>query len=143
MRSLRRHRQEDEDEDIPLAPLIDVVFLLLIFFLVSTMIKKINRDIDISLPVSVSAERLTPTDDNRVIGIDAGGALYFEGRPATIQSLHHRIRALGRLNPELQIRLDVDQATPTHRVIEVLDLCRFNHLLNVGIRTYDEYYNRP
>lgn len=127
---------------MPLAPLIDAVFLLLIFFLVSTMIKQINRDIDITLPESESAERLAPRDDNRVIGIDANGTLYYEGEPTTLQALHTRIRSLALDNDTPQIRLDVDHETPTHRVIEVLDLCRFNRLHNVGIRTYDEFYNR-
>jgi biopolymer transport protein ExbD len=133
----------DENEDIPLAPLIDAVFLLLIFFLVATMIKKENRDIDIRPPVSISAERLTPSDDNVVIGINAQGRVFYQGRPATIQALHLRMRALAVEAPDTLIRLDVDEMTPTHRVIEVLDLCRFNHLSQVGIRTYDEFYNRP
>jgi biopolymer transport protein ExbD len=133
----------EDDEEIPLAPLIDAVFLLLIFFLVSTMIKKIDRDIDIELPQSISAERLPPRDDNRVVGIDAGGVIYYEGELSTIQSLHMRIRELALDGDAPQIRLDVDNETPTHRVIEVLDLCRFNNLRNVGIRTYDEFYNRP
>jgi len=141
MRSTRPN-DDDESEDISLTPLIDAVFLLLIFFLVSTMMKKINRDIDIQLPESVSAERLMPTDDNRVIGIDADGQIYDQGEPTTVQALHNNIRLLGIEEPETPIRLDVDQATPTHRVIEVLDLCRFNNLNNVGIRTYDEFYNR-
>jgi biopolymer transport protein ExbD len=141
MRSTRPN-DDDEAEDISLTPLIDAVFLLLIFFLVSTMMKKINRDIDIQLPESVSAERLMPTDDNRVIGIDADGQIYDQGEPTTVQALHNNIRNLGIEEPDTPIRLDVDQATPTHRVIEVLDLCRFNNLNNVGIRTYDEFYNR-
>lgn len=132
-----------EEDPIPLSPLIDAVFLLLIFFLVSTMMKKLDRDIDIDLPDSVAAERLPPTDDNRVIGIDAAGTIYFEGEPTTVQGLHTRIRRLGMEQPDLPIRLDVDRETPTRRVIEVLDLCRFNNLVRVGIRTYDEYYNRP
>lgn len=134
--------QEQAEEEIPLSPLIDAVFLLLIFFLVATMIKKQNRDIDIQLPESISAERLVPSDDNYVIGIDADGLVYFEGEETTIQSLHQDIRSIGFEQAEAQIRLDVDQETPTHRVIEVLDLCRFNNLQNVGIRTYDEFYNR-
>lgn len=133
---------EEESEDIPITPLIDAVFLLLIFFLVSTMIKKVNRDIAIELPESVSAERLSPAGHNRVIGLNADGEVFYEGQPTTIQSLHRRIRALGLEDAAVQIRLDVDRATPTHRVIEVLDLCRFNNLFNVGIRTYDEFYNR-
>jgi len=133
---------DDAPEEIPITPLIDAVFLLLIFFLVSTMIKKLNRDIDIELPQSVSAERLLPAADNRVIGIDSEGRLYYEGEETTVQSLHNRIRALGVGGDAPRIRLDVDRETPTHRVIEVLDLCRFNHLFDVGIRTYDEFYNR-
>jgi biopolymer transport protein ExbD len=133
---------DDEADEIPITPLIDAVFLLLIFFLVSTMIKKLNRDIDIELPESVSAERLAPESHNRVIGINADGEIFYEGQPSTLQSLHRSIRALGLDDPGVQIRLDVDRATPTHRVIEVLDLCRFNNLLQVGIRTYDEFYNR-
>lgn len=139
----RRRAEDEEAEDVPITPLIDAVFLLLIFFLVSTMIKKINRDIAIDLPESASAERLSPSRHNRVIGINAEGGVFYEGQPTTIQSLHQSIRALGVQDDTVQIRLDVDRATPTHRVIEVLDLCRFNHLLNVGIRTFDEFYNRP
>ncbi len=134
---------DDEADEIPITPLIDAVFLLLIFFLVSTMIKKINRDIDIELPESVSAERLSPASDNRVIGVNAEGQVFYEGQETTIQSLHKSIRALGLQEKAVQIRLDVDRDTPTHRVIEVLDLCRFNNLFQVGIRTYDEFYNRP
>jgi biopolymer transport protein ExbD len=134
---------DDEADEIPITPLIDAVFLLLIFFLVSTMIKKINRDIDIELPESVSAERLSPASDNRVIGLNARGEVFYEGQETTIQSLHKSIRSLGLQEQAVQIRLDVDRDTPTHRVIEVLDLCRFNNLFQVGIRTYDEFYNRP
>ncbi|MBU0679287.1 MAG: biopolymer transporter ExbD [Verrucomicrobia bacterium] len=138
---LTGRQDNDEDEGIPLSPLIDAVFLLLIFFLVSTMIRKINRDIDIELPESTSAERMMPSDDNYVIGINEDGDVFFEGEETTIQSLHTEIREVGVKEPDVQIRLDVDRDTPTHRVIEVLDLCRFNGLVNVGIRTYDEFYN--
>jgi len=141
--TMRRNQAlDDESDEIAITPLIDAVFLLLIFFLVSTMIKKLNRDIAIDLPESVSAERLSPAGDNRVIGINADGEVFYEGQPTTLQSLHRNIRALGIDDPGVQIRLDVDRATPTHRVIEVLDLCRFNNLFQVGIRTYDEFYNR-
>jgi biopolymer transport protein ExbD len=133
---------EEADEELPLAPLIDAVFLLLIFFLVSTMIKQVNRDIDIDLPESAAAERLTPRADSRVVGIDSDGMLHFEGEPVSLHTLHTAIRGLGLLTEPPMIRLDVDRAAPTHRVVEVLDLCRFNGLREVGIRTYDEFYNR-
>jgi biopolymer transport protein ExbD len=131
-----------EEAEISMSPLIDCVFLLLIFFLVSTMSKKENRDIDIEPPQSISAEREIPDDDALVIGIDRGGLLYLQGEETGLNQLHARLRDLSLTNPEQAIRLDADHLTPLHRVVEVLDLCQFNQLGNVNIRTYDESYNR-
>lgn len=125
-----------------MSPLIDCVFLLLIFFLVATMLKKEDKDIDISLPSSVSALKLPPDDEVTVIGIDKEGEFFFEGVPSTRQALHTYIKDLGRDNPDGRIRLDTDADTPFHYVVQVLDALQFRGLNNVGIRTYDEDYNR-
>lgn len=134
--------ESEEEADISMSPLIDCVFLLLIFFLVSTMVKKENRDIDIDLPESGAAEELLPDDDALVIGIDRQGLIYLQGEEAGLNGLHSRLRELSLQDPEQPIRLDADRETPLHRVVEVLDLCQFNQLANVKIRTYDEHYNR-
>ena len=135
-------REEEDQAEVSMSPLIDCVFLLLIFFLVSTMTKKENRDIDISLPESISAERLLPSDDHLVIGIDAEGDVYYDGETTTLTQLHSDLRQVAVDNPEQYIRLDADEDTPLYKVVEILDLCQFNNLGNVGIRTYDEHYNR-
>ena len=85
----------EEEPEVSMSPLIDCVFLLLIFFLVSTMTKVKNRDIPVDLPTSQSA-----------------------------------------------IRIDMDRHTPFGRFVEVMDACQFYNLSNIGIRTYDENYNR-
>lgn len=135
-------RTESESAEVSMSPLIDCVFLLLIFFLVSTMTKKEDRDIDITLPQSTSAEKLKPSDDEIVIGVSAEGELYSNGRLTSIMRLHMDLREIALLNPEQHVRLDSDELTPLHRVVEVLDLCQFNNLKNVKIRTYDDHYNR-
>ena len=58
---------EDEPE-VSMSPLIDCVFLLLIFFLVSTMTKVKNRDISVDLPTSESAIKLKPDDKQAIVG---------------------------------------------------------------------------
>jgi biopolymer transport protein ExbD len=133
---------DDEDADVPMSPLIDCVFLLLIFFLVSTMTRKEDRDIDILLPQSSSAAKVVPSDDFLVIGVDQSGALFVDGEQTTLNQLHLLLREISAGDAGQYIRLDADEATPLHRVVEVLDLCEFNNLANVGIRTYDEHYNR-
>lgn len=135
-------RTEDDSAEVSMSPLIDCVFLLLIFFLVSTMTKKEDRDIDITLPQSNSAEKLLPSDDEIVIGVNAEGNLFLNGAQTSIMRLHVDLREIALHSPEQYVRLDSDAATPLHRVVEILDLCQFNNLKNVGIRTYDEYYNK-
>lgn len=133
---------EEDEAEVSMSPLIDCVFLLLIFFLVSTMTKKKNKDIDISPPMSSSAEKLMPEKDILVIGVDKEKEVYYEGDPVTLNTLHVNLREIGLFEPDRRIRLDADEEAPLSRVVEVLDLCQFNNLTNVGIRTYDEHYNK-
>lgn len=136
-----RTKAEDAPE-VSMSPLIDCVFLLLIFFLVATMYKKQNKDIAIVPPASVSAHRLLADDKAVVIGIDRHGGLYWEGAPATANQVHDELRRVASVSPERQIRLDADELTPFEKVVEVLNICQFRGLHNVGIRTYDDRYNR-
>lgn len=137
-----RYEKDEDKGEISMSPLIDCVFLLLIFFLVSTMTKKMNKDIDITPPESTSAEKLLPSNKVLVIGIDKAGNVFYEGESTTLNKLHQDLREISHLEPNKRIRLDADEKTKLYRVIEVLDVCQFNNLSNVGIRTYDEHYKR-
>ncbi len=128
--------------EVSMSPLVDCVFLLLIFFLVATMFKKDDRDIDVNLPNSNSAIKLRPDDNNIVVGIDAAGQVYFEGAPSSMNNLHASLENTAYLDPGRRIRLDADADAPIFKVVEVLDACQFRGLNNVAIRTYDESYNR-
>jgi len=138
-----RYRQPAADSpEIPMAPLIDAVFLLLIFFLVATMFRKQEKDIDITPPESTSAMRVLPDDAVVAIGIDEQGKVYWQGETTSRTLLHERLRALAEEDPTRQIRLDADHRTPFRNVAEVLDIIRFRGMSNVGIRTYDDRYGR-
>ncbi len=134
--------EDDDDAEISMSPLIDCVFLLLIFFLVATMSKKANKDVDIRLPESKSAIKRLATDEQIVIGIDSQGNVFLEGKPASIMVLHDALRTEALANPSQQIRIDADAEAPLANVVEVVDICQFNHLDDVVLRTYDENYNR-
>jgi biopolymer transport protein ExbD len=139
MRFRKRHQP---DAEVSMGPLIDCVFLLLIFFLVATMYKKKDRDIDIVPPESSSAIKIPPDDDQLVIGVTEFGETYLQGDPITKTSLHSKLREIGATDPSRQIRLDAHFSAPFEIVVEVLDICKFRGLNNVGIRTYDDRYNR-
>lgn len=139
---MRWNLDENENTGIDMAPMIDCVFLLLIFFLVSTMVKKMDRDIEVELPISQSALEMKPDDTIAVVGINKEGEFFWEGQATSANILHTTLAELADTDPEKRLRLDCDQATPFHKVVEVLDMCAFRGLRNVGVRTYDEHYNR-
>jgi len=139
---MRMRRTSDDKADVMMSPLIDAVFLLLVFFLVATMLKKEDRDIDITPPESRSAVRLLPDDEALVLGVNREGEFFWQGTPMTLNELHHRLREAAVVTPDRRIRLDADHQTPFIRVVQVLDLAQFNGMHNVGIRTYDSRYNR-
>lgn len=139
---MRVRSAADDEPEVSMSPLIDAVFLLLIFFLVATMYKKQNKDIDIVPPESISAHRLIADDKAVMIGIDRQGVFYYQGQPASSNQLHDHLRTLALVDPNRQIRLDADEYTPFEHVVEVLNICQFRGLHNVGIRTYDDRYNR-
>lgn len=140
---MRISDQDENEFDVSLSPLIDCVFLLLIFFLLTTMLKKDNRDIAIDLPVSRSALDLPADDRNTVLGIDASGGVHFNGVPSDLNELRVALKEVYMYNgSDHQIRLDADADCPGHYVVEVLDLCQFIGLSNLAVRTFDEFYNR-
>ena len=134
--------QGDEEPEISMSPLIDCVFLLLIFFLVSSMTKVKDKDIAIDLPTSDAAVKMRPNDKQVVIGIDDASRLFWGGDPCTKNFLIEELRGLSINDPDRRIRVDMDRGAPFGRFVEVMDACQFFGLTNVGIRTYDESYNR-
>ncbi len=129
---------DEEEADVTISPLIDCVFLLLIFFLVSTMFKKENKDIDIELPESATSIKVLPLSDFTAIGIKSEGQLFLDGKPSSKTHIHLYLSRLGLNGSERTIRLDVDKETPFHHVVEVIDICRFRGLQNIRIKTKDK-----
>ena len=139
---MKIRKSRASEPEVAMSPLIDAVFLLLIFFLVATMFKKEKRDIDIVPPESASAVKMKPDDDVLVLGVTPMGEVYWQGRPITRTDLHTQLRSLSLSDPRRQIRFDADAQTPYFRVVQVLDHLQFLGFDNVGIRTYDDRYNR-
>ena len=129
---------EHDGPEISMSPLIDCVFLLLIFFLVSSMTKVKNREIPVNLPASEAAVKLHPSDKQSVIGLDAEGRFYWNGRPCSTNFLLEQFRELCIADPGRRIRIDMDRDTPFGRFAEVMDACQFYNLSNIGISANEQ-----
>ncbi len=129
------NHEEDDRIEVQMAPLIDCVFLLLIFFLVATTLKKIEPELPLELPYSDAALQVSLDEDRLVVGIDALGKVYVNGQPATNTVLHETLRRRAAEDPEQEVRLDVDRRTPFEYVVRVVELCTFEGLTDVGFHT--------
>lgn len=131
---------EHEADGIDLTPLIDCMFLLLIFFMVTTTFRKGQSEervfeLMLKLPVATAATLTRPHDAALVIGIDAEGDVFLDGELVGRTALHQRLQALARDNLSAHVRIDADAASAHQAVVHVLDLCQFAGLWNVGVRT--------
>lgn len=129
---------DDDAMEVQMAPLIDCVFLLLIFFLVATTLKKIDRELPLELPESAAAVAAPRDEQMLVISLDGEGALFLDGSPASTGMLHERLREIAAADPDRKIRIEGDRAAPFEALVEVLDLCNFEGLSHVRIRAQDE-----
>lgn len=123
-------RMKHKEADIDLAPLIDLVFLLLIFFMVTTNFTK-ETGIDVQRPTASSAT-LTQ-NGNILIAVSSGGDIHYDGRPIDIRSVRsHITRALAQ-NPEGSVVIVADKISYTGKVIQVMDQCRLAGAKKVSI----------
>ena len=108
---------------INIAPLIDVMFLLLIFFMVSSTFRE-TMGIDVALPDSSSAEEQAPADLR--IYLDAEGQLMLEDAPApqSVEAVTARVTAFLEEHPEGWVLLNADAAAQAQRVVDVFDAVR-------------------
>jgi len=130
--------EDDDTVEVAMAPLIDCVFLLLIFFLVATTMKKIEKELPVELPTSGAAVTAEVTDSLVVVGIDRNGSFYLGSEPVGIEALHAKMREAAATNPNGRIRIDGDRDAPFQSLVHLLDLCEFEGLGNVGIHARRE-----
>lgn len=127
---MARRERDDPEATLGLTPLIDVVLLLLIFYIVTTAF--VDREIDLQLPESQSS---SVPDERRKLTIELGrtGTLALNGERMTIQRLDQRIEAEARAEQIRSVEIRADREVVHGRVIEVLGIVKKHGVENVGI----------
>ena len=116
--------------DINMAPLIDMVFLLLIFFMVTTSFVK-ETGIDVQRPTASTA--VLKEKGNILIGVDSKGRVFLEKKQIDIRSVRAHIERCLAENPEGAIVIVADKASHTGVVIRVMDQCKLARAKNISI----------
>ncbi|MDQ6976212.1 MAG: biopolymer transporter ExbD [Mariprofundaceae bacterium] len=129
--NLRKRRRDPLLVDI--TPLIDVVFLMLIFFMISTSFS-VSNTLKLDLPASHATQEHKKA--NKVnISIDKEGQIYVQDEPVKDGDVRRRILNISKGDPNTQVLLQADGATQHKRVIYVLDTLRELGMGKIGIAT--------
>jgi len=106
-----RNKHADQDFEIPLIPMIDCLFVLLVFFLVATTLKKTEKELPLELPESGAAMDVEQKEDVIVLGLNRHGQKYFGSEAVTTEVMNQHLAAAAIENPNRRVRLDADAAT--------------------------------
>jgi biopolymer transport protein ExbD len=131
---MRLDAGSEEEAVLNLVPLLDVMFLLLIFFLVSTTFTKDEVDMNLVLPEARSG---APAESGNllVINVAQDGAITVDGRPvATMEALRQKLRAAASRNRDQEVLIRGDTRVQFGLVAQALDACLGASLKRVAIR---------
>ena len=125
--------QLDEQPSVDLTPMIDVVFILIIFFMVGTKFTELERNIRLKVPEVPVAGPLTPAPEKRVVSIYSDGRIELDQKQVTLTELTQILTAAHSEYHDLGVLIRGDGQSHFQRVAEVLSACRAANVSELGI----------
>ena len=128
---MRRRRSKSQDEDeVNLTPMLDVVFILLIFFIVTASFVK-ESGIDINRPAAATAVR--KERGNILVAITPTGQIWIERRQIDIRAVRANIERLHAENPQGAVVIQADRESKNGLLVEVMDAAKLAGVENISI----------
>ena len=130
MRQRHSQQQSGSAANINITPLIDMVFILLIFFIVTTSFVK-ETGVDVNRPSAEAAER--KERGNILIAVRANGEIWMDERQVDVRAVRSNVERLHAENPEGSVVIVADEESRTGLVVEVMDQARLAGVNEVSI----------
>lgn len=127
----RRHTDTDTDgNDIDITPMLDIVFIMLIFFIVTTSFVK-ESGVTVSRPSAQTAEE--KKGSNILVAIRANGEIWIDRRAVDVRAVRPNIERMKAENPEGTVIIQADEFSPTGLLVKVMDQVRLAGISNISI----------
>lgn len=117
-------KQDEPGPSIEMTPIIDMVFLLLIFFLIATTYQQSERELAIALPEAEAAGPISTMLREIIINIDSRGAIIVGGQSMTLEELRSLLADAIRVNPDQKVSVRGDKDLAYGIIARVLDVCK-------------------
>lgn len=120
----------DDESEVNITPLIDIVFIMLIFFIVTATFVK-EAGIDVNKPDAPTAE--VKKKANILIAIDANNNIWLDRRKIDVRSVIPNIKRLRAENPEGSVVIQADEESKNKMLVEVMDAARQAGVTNIAL----------
>jgi biopolymer transport protein ExbD len=123
----------DEQPTLNLTPMIDIVFLLIIFFMVGTKFTELERKIGLKVPEVTNTGALTAAPERKVVNVFRDGGLTLDRAPVDLPQLTEKLASARAQYEDLGVLVRGDAEGRFQRVAEVLNACKLAGIKELGI----------
>jgi biopolymer transport protein ExbD len=118
-----------------IAPMVDIVFLLLIFFLVTWNFSRNETELDVKVPKAREGKETRRAVGEVILNVKSNGTVVMNRRQMNAAELQDTLQKIASLYPDQAVILRGDESTDYRHVVEVLDTCRRANIWNVAFAT--------
>jgi biopolymer transport protein ExbD len=126
---------EPELAVFPLAPMIDVVFLLLIFFIATMQFSQSERELNVSVPVAEEGADAKQTVGEIIVNVREDGGVVVDHAELTQDQLFAKLTRIAAVHKNQAIRIRGDGKVEYQKIVEIIDVCQKAGIPNISFAT--------
>jgi biopolymer transport protein ExbD len=138
---MRLPRKEPAKARIEIIPMIDIIFFLLVFFMVSTLSMTVNRGLPVNLPKAASSQK--DLRDSFHITVTQDGTLFLNKEPTTLSELGQQVKAGLEQERELVVIINADDQALHGTIVAVMDEVRLAGVSRLAIAVRPDHKGQP
>lgn len=127
--------REPESAAFPLAPMIDVVFLLLIFFIATMQFSQSERELNVSVPVAEEGADAHQTVGEIIVNVRENGEVVVDHTVMSQDQLYAKLTRIAAVHKNQAIRIRGDGKVEYQKIVEVIDVCQKAGIPNISFAT--------
>ncbi|MFZ4387827.1 MAG: ExbD/TolR family protein [Chthoniobacterales bacterium] len=130
-----RKRLQPEPRGFLIAPMVDILLVLLGFFMLTWSFSRQERELDVQMPSAGEAKEQRRSVGEVIINVKADGTMVMNRRPMSPEDLLTALSRVASLYPDQAVVLRGDQRVDYGHIVQTLDLCRRANIWNVAFAT--------
>lgn len=138
---MRVPRREQGKARLEIIPMIDVIFFLLVFFMLSTLAMTVNRGLPVNLPTAASSQK--DLREHLNLTLTQTGEIFLNKGPIALQDIPQRVKEALATAPELMVIINADGKVQHSAVVEVMDELRMAGVARLAIAVKPDRKAQP